>query len=101
MNEEHSDQLDQLLLGNPTMQAHAAIHLRVPMSGDDEVDAMIREALRMDLAGQALAFWANVKIGGWVGDLSPETAAEIARHTCIIADAVLAECDRKPEKEAP
>ncbi len=37
-----------------TKQEHAAIALRVPMSGDPELDAMIREARRLDAAQAAM-----------------------------------------------
>jgi hypothetical protein len=38
-----------------TLTQYAAIHLKVPMSGDPELDEMIRESRRLDFAGQALA----------------------------------------------
>ena len=38
-----------------TLREHAAIKLRVPNSGTEWLDEMIREARRLDLAGQALA----------------------------------------------
>lgn len=37
-----------------TIRQHAAITLRVPMSGDPELDAMIREARRLDMATAAM-----------------------------------------------
>lgn len=40
--------------GGLTIRQHAAITLRVPMSGDQELDAMIREARRMDMATAAM-----------------------------------------------
>jgi hypothetical protein len=33
-----------------TLTQYAAIHLKVPMSGDKELDAMIRESRRLDIA---------------------------------------------------
>jgi hypothetical protein len=33
-----------------TLTQYAAIHLKVPMSGDEELDAMIRESRRLDIA---------------------------------------------------
>jgi hypothetical protein len=38
-----------------TLREYAAIKLRVPDSGTDWLDDMIREARRMDYAGQAMA----------------------------------------------
>jgi aconitase B len=37
-----------------TKREYAAIHLRVPMSGNPELDAMIREAQRNELAARAM-----------------------------------------------
>lgn len=37
-----------------TKREYAAIHLRVPRSGDEELDAMIREAQRNELATRAM-----------------------------------------------
>lgn len=36
--------------GGMTLRQYAAIQLRVPMSGDDELDSMIREARRLDMS---------------------------------------------------
>jgi hypothetical protein len=35
-------------------QKYAAIHLKVPRSGDEDIDRMVRESRRADFAGQAL-----------------------------------------------
>ncbi len=40
-----------------SLRQYAAIKLRVPRSGDDWLDDMIRESLRDQFAGQALAGW--------------------------------------------
>jgi len=40
--------------GGLTKREYAAIHLRVPQSGNEELDAMIREAQRNELAAQAM-----------------------------------------------
>lgn len=37
-----------------TLREYAAIHLRVPMSGNPELDAMIRDAQRNELAARAM-----------------------------------------------
>lgn len=37
-----------------TQRQYMAIQLKVPMSGDPNIDAMIRQSRRMDLAGQAM-----------------------------------------------
>jgi hypothetical protein len=38
-----------------TIKQYAAVHLKVPMSGDPELDKMIRESRRLDFMGQAVA----------------------------------------------
>lgn len=38
-----------------SLRQYAAIHLRVPSSGTDWLDAMIRESLRDEIAAKALA----------------------------------------------
>ena len=40
-----------------TLRQYAAINLKVPNSGIPELDDMIRESLRDQLSGQALAAW--------------------------------------------
>jgi len=40
--------------GGLTKREYAAIHLRVPQSGNHELDAMIREAQRNELAARAM-----------------------------------------------
>jgi len=71
---------------------YAAIHLCVPDSGNDELDAMIRRAQRERLAGQMLA--SLVGGGNWrVGvkknkvATSPEDFSIVAKE---IADALIA-----------
>lgn len=48
--EARDDELDDGM----TFRQYAAIHLKVPDSGDDWLDEMIWEARRLDFAGQAL-----------------------------------------------
>lgn len=53
-----------------TAREHAAIHLRVPMSGNPWLDAMITEARRWDAAQATLGIlcgteWPDEKIVGW------------------------------------
>jgi hypothetical protein len=51
--------LDCVLQGAPGMslRQYAAIHLRVPSSGDDWLDDMIAEAREMDAAERAMQGW--------------------------------------------
>jgi hypothetical protein len=72
-----------------TLHQYAAIHLKVPMSGDPEIDRMIRESRRLDLAGQAVA-------GLLAGDnLKAETSEGYARRAYGVANALLAGLDRE------
>lgn len=71
-----------------TLRQYAAIKLRVPDSGTDWLDDMIRQAKRDDFAGQALAgiaggYWANTEMGG----LNPRDLADEAYR---MADAMIA-----------
>lgn len=68
---------------------HAVILLRVPMSGDDEIDAMIRAANRKDFA--AIAMQAYVA-GGFNSTFTNE---ELALLSAKKADALIAELERK------
>lgn len=65
---DYTEQRDHELLhnieGGLTKREYAAIHLRVPKSGNEELDALIRKAQRFELAKaamQALLSNPNVK----------------------------------------
>ena len=64
-----------------SLREYAAITLRVPSSGIDWLDDMIREARRMDYAGQALA-------NEYAKCSSPDAVAFFVNE---VADAMLAE----------
>jgi hypothetical protein len=65
-----------------TTRQYAAIKLRVPMSGDAELDAMILESRRLDFAGQALGV--RINYGANIRE------KELANECYAIADAMLA-----------
>lgn len=67
-----------------TLRQYAAIKLRVPNSGIDELDEMIRESLRNEFAGQALAGIAKEAIKH-----SNEHSITWAREAYQLADAML------------
>jgi hypothetical protein len=70
-----------------TAKQYAAIHLCVPDSGNDELDAMIRRAQRERLAGKVLAHCGfTVKDEGLVEHEVPM----LAEYCWEIADAVIA-----------
>jgi hypothetical protein len=75
-----------------TLPQYAAIHLKVPRSGDAEIDAMIRESRRAEFAGLVIGFIAlgaskEVKL-----EDVPRTSVETAY---AIAAAMLAELDKE------
>jgi hypothetical protein len=61
---------------------YAAIHLCVPDSGDEQIDAMIRRAQRERLAGQILS--------GYFNDVVATTQPEQAKLGLDLADALIA-----------
>lgn len=71
--------------GGMSLRQYAAIKLRVPDSGCEWLDAMIRESRRMDFAGQALASMTVAP------DYSKGPCdAAMAERAYVIADAMLA-----------
>lgn len=81
-----------------TIRQHAAITLRVPMSGDPELDAMIREARRLDMATEAMQ-----GLMGRSWDAKNMTGEELfarwAESAGMCADALLAASE--PKKADP
>jgi hypothetical protein len=81
-----------------TLRQYAAIQLKVPQSGDADIDAMIRESRRAEFAGQALriivdkemSFPESLLQGGWM-----EYAA---CQAFVFADAMLAELEKEAGK---
>lgn len=69
--------------GGMTLRQYAAIHMRVPNSGDDWLDDMIREAQRNELAAKAMQGFAadETVIAG---------PKDVARISYEWADAMLA-----------
>jgi hypothetical protein len=104
---DSSDLADKILQGIPvelekklviitpimTAKQYAAIHLKVPMSGDEDIDKMIRESRRADFAGQALAGMMSTDLNGtsW----NPREVKGIAFR---FADAMLDELEKEAEK---
>jgi hypothetical protein len=79
-----------------TIKQYAAIHLKVPRSGDPEIDAMIRESQRAEFAGQALAgisyeyFSNDINRGSAKADIS-----QIAHCALLVADAMIAKLENE------
>jgi hypothetical protein len=77
-----------------SVREHAAITLRVPDSGDPEIDRMIREARRRDAAERAMA----AIIAGGFADTVPhddmDAGSTVAHFAALYADALLAEMEK-------
>lgn len=90
-----------------TIRQHAAITLRVPMSGDPELDAMIREARRMDAAEKiAAAMVSSIdsednydRLRNHAASLGMKVSRWIAADAIKQADALLAASE--PKKAEP
>jgi hypothetical protein len=78
----------RLYIVTPSMTAkqYAAIHLKVPMSGDPELDQMIRESRRLDFAEKA-SFDGNMRF-----------LKEEVHRTFSFVDALLVEWDKEAKK---
>jgi hypothetical protein len=74
-----------------TMRQYAAIKLRVPWSGDPDIDAMIRESRRADFAEKAVI--------GILSGLVDQTSEGYAIRAFGVADAMLAEWEKEAGHE--
>jgi hypothetical protein len=93
--EESRDDTDYVLTdAGMSLRKYAAIHLRVPFSGDPDINAMILESRRAEFAGQALAgICAKVyKTGEYK---PPHVWGDIANEALLMANALLAELGKK------
>jgi hypothetical protein len=72
-----------------TLKQYAAIHLKVPRSGDKDIDGMIRESRKADFAVQAMA---GLLAGSALKD---ETSDGYATRAFGAADALLAEWEKE------
>ncbi|KKK58835.1 hypothetical protein LCGC14_3040450, partial [marine sediment metagenome] len=92
-----------------TLRQYAAIKLRVPRSGSDWLDEFVRESLRDQFAGQIIAgTLANPMTAEQMqahrnrGATFPKLQADISKIVCDVADAMLAEKQRRePEGGEP
>jgi hypothetical protein len=76
-----------------TMREYAAIKLKVPRSGDAELDAWIRESRRADLAALAMG-----GIAAWNQWITKPIASQFSEQAFNLADAMLAELDKEEGK---
>ncbi|MDR0388441.1 MAG: hypothetical protein LBH73_00025 [Spirochaetaceae bacterium] len=75
------------------LRQYAAIQLKVPRSGDADIDAMIRESRRAEFAGLALAGYSVMFPE--MGAINPKSAAE---WCCGMADTLIAELEKEAGK---
>lgn len=80
-----------------TKREHAAIALRVPESGNPDIDAMIRKAQRRDLA--AMAMQGMIERGWDSGDVRGYEGWRVG-EAVRYADALLAALDATNRKES-
>jgi hypothetical protein len=76
-----------------TLKQYAAIQLKVPRSGDADIDAMIRENLRAEFAGLALT-----KLVFPIGSIASyeSTEKQLRVKQCFsFADAMIAELEKE------
>jgi hypothetical protein len=74
-----------------TAKQYAAIHLKVPRSGDEGIDGMIRESRRADFAGLVLAEAVSVDFA-W----NPKSVSETI---FLFVDALLAEWEKEAKSK--
>jgi hypothetical protein len=77
-----------------TLREYAAIKLKVPKSGDLELDAMIRESRRADFAGQALVGILN-GTEQWIDNVLAE---KFVLQAFAVADAMFTALDEQGEE---
>jgi hypothetical protein len=74
-----------------TIKEYAAIHLKVPRSGDSEIDGMIRESVRRDFAERMIDVFCE--------PTSKRERMEIDAKMCFVyANAMLAEWEKEAER---
>jgi hypothetical protein len=80
------------------LRQYAAIKLRVPRSGDSDIDAMIRESRRAEFMGRAM----EAKLAGILASSSWDSreirTGTIVKESFAYADAMLAEWEKEAGK---
>jgi hypothetical protein len=72
-----------------TLAQYAAIRLKVPRSGDPDIDEMIRESRRADFAGLVLAGLTTLGVAA-----RQHQREKDAKTACDLADALIAELEK-------
>jgi hypothetical protein len=82
-----------------TLRQYAAIKLRVPRSGDPELDKWIKESRRADLAEAAMSIIVGKAIPWPDSRLENDWKEQMSQESYGIADAMLAEWEKTGTKE--
>jgi hypothetical protein len=90
------EEKERLIIITPNMTAkeYAAIHLKVPRSGNEDIDGMIRESVRWDFAEKALRIIID-KDMNFPDALHHNWMEYAAEQSFVFADAMLAEWDKE------
>jgi hypothetical protein len=75
-----------------TLLQYAAIHLKVPMSGDPEIDAMIRESRKLEAAEKAVANLLIMGSASWEADVEG-----VVKMAFRVSDAMLEEWEKEEQ----
>jgi hypothetical protein len=100
MTFENADGVQRLESGGSgmTLRQYAAIKLKVPRSGDPDIDAMIRESRRAEFAGLAM----EAKIAGILASSSWDSreirTEPITKEAFAVAVAMLARWEKEAGK---
>lgn len=97
LNASDPRQAGVLHLAGMSLREYAAIHLRVPNSGTDWLNEMIRQSRRDWFAGQALDSLIQLAHRDTINDTMPVRKSTIARWAREIADCLIAELDQLPD----
>jgi hypothetical protein len=80
-----------------SLKQYAAIHLKVPRSGDEDIDKMIRESVKKDFM-EAAVMGIAAKVYN-VGEYKPPHVwGDIADEARLTAEAMLAEWEKEARK---
>jgi hypothetical protein len=84
-----------------TLKQYAAITLKVPRSGDPELDAMILESRRADFAEKAMEGMVFQMFSETDERINRSTAKNFSEQVGFLADAMLAEWEKAKEEKKP
>jgi hypothetical protein len=81
-----------------TKYEYAAIHLKVPRSGDKELDDMIRQSRRAEFAKAALGIIAEKRMSWPESNYRNDWQNYLANDCFLVAEAMLAEWEKEAVK---